>query len=134
MKGNERIPMHGGIFVDGVANIGASVIDFADSLEPVMMEPTLDPYTDLTTAGYYADRGPAIVIAIELTEDGPSARSIAAYSQSKDPDSPFFADQTRLYSEEGFKTVRFTEEDILNDPEYRELTLEAPREPVDGGS
>ena len=133
MKGDERIPMHGGIFVDGVANIGATVIDFADSLEPVEMEETLDPYTDLTTAGYYADRGPAIVMAIELTEDGPRARSIAAYSQSKDPDSPFFADQTRLYSEEGFKTVRFTEEDIRNDPEYRELTLEAPREPAEGG-
>ncbi|MEM8608783.1 MAG: penicillin acylase family protein [Myxococcota bacterium] len=131
MKGDERIPMHGGIFADGVANIGAQVIDFADSLEPVVTEQTLDPYTDLTTAGYYADRGPAIVMAIELTEDGPRARSIAAYSQSKNPSSPFFADQTRLYSEEGFKTVRFTQEDIESDPEFREITVEGPRELID---
>ena len=126
MKGDQRIPMHGGIFVDGVANIAAPVIDFADSLEPVETAPTLDPYTDLTEAGYYADRGPAIVMAIEFTDDGPRATSIAAYSQSKDPDSPFFADQTRLYSMKRFKPVRFTEEEILSDPELRIIEISAP--------
>lgn len=125
-KGDLRIPMHGGISLDGVANIAAPVIDFADSLEPVEMDETVDPYTQLTTAGYYADRGPAIVMAIELTDEGPRATSIAAYSQSKDPDSPHFADQTQLYSTEGFKPVRFTEEEIMSDPDLEVLVVRGP--------
>lgn len=115
-KGDLRIPMHGGISLDGVANIAAPVIDFADSLEPVEMAASVDPDTGLTAAGYYADRGPAIVMAIEFTDDGPRATSIAAYSQSKDPTSPHYADQTQLYSMERFKPVRFTNEEIMSDP------------------
>ncbi len=122
-KGDLRIPMHGGISLDGVANIAAPVIDFADSLEPLEMAESIDPGTGLTSAGYYADRGPAIVMAIELTSDGPRATSIAAYSQSKDPESPHFSDQTQLYSMKGFKSVRFTEEDIASDPELEVLVV-----------
>ena len=47
-KGDLRIPMHGGISLDGVANIGAPVIDFADSLEPVEMAEIVDPDTQLS--------------------------------------------------------------------------------------
>jgi len=122
-KGDLRIPMHGGISLDGVANIGAPVIDFADSLEPVDMAETVDASTGLTREGYYADRGPSIVIAIEFTDDGPRATSIAAYSQSKDPNSPHFADQTQLYSMEQFKPVRFTEEEIMGDPELEVVVI-----------
>jgi acyl-homoserine-lactone acylase len=122
-KGELRIPMHGGISLDGVANIAAPVIDFADSLEPLEMAEIIDPDTGLTTAGYYADRGPAIVMAIEFTDDGPRATSIAAYSQSKDPSSPHYADQTQLYSMKQFKTVRFTEEEILSDPELEVVVV-----------
>ncbi|MEM7435245.1 MAG: penicillin acylase family protein [Myxococcota bacterium] len=129
-KGDERIPMHGGIARDGVANIGASIINFADSLEPTNMAPIVDQNTTLTAEGYYADRGPAIVMAIEFTDDGPRATSIAAYSQSKDPDSPFFADQTRLYSTKQFKPVLFTEEAILADPELETIEISGPRTPA----
>jgi acyl-homoserine-lactone acylase len=122
-KGQLRIPMHGGISLEGVANIAAPVIDFADSLEPIEMAEIIDPDTGLTTAGYYADRGPAIVMAIEFTDDGPRATSIAAYSQSKDPSSPHFADQTELYSMKQFKTVRFTEEEIMSDPELEVVVV-----------
>jgi acyl-homoserine-lactone acylase len=122
-KGELRIPMHGGIGLDGVANIAAPVIDFADSLEPLEMAEIVDPDTGLTTAGYYADRGPAIVMAIEFTDDGPRATSIAAYSQSKDPSSPHYADQTQLYSMKQFKPVRFTEEEITSDPELEVVVV-----------
>jgi acyl-homoserine-lactone acylase len=122
-KGDLRIPMHGGISLDGVANIAAPVIDFADSLEPLEMAEAIDPYTGLTSAGYYADRGPAIVMAIEFTDDGPRAMSIAGYSQSKDPESPHYADQTLLYSMKQFKPVRFTEEEIMSDPELEVVVV-----------
>jgi len=49
------------------------------------------------------------------------------YSQSEDPDSPHFADQSRLYAQATLRSVRFTEEEILVDPELEvmELTLDA---------
>jgi acyl-homoserine-lactone acylase len=122
-KGDLRIPMHGGISLDGVANIAAPVIDFADSLEPIGMAEAIDPETGLTSAGYYADRGPAIVMAIEFTDDGPRAMSIAGYSQSKDPESPHYADQTLLYSMKQFKPVRFTEQEIMSDPELEVVVV-----------
>jgi len=56
-------------------------------------------------------------------DDGPRATSIAAYSQSKDPDSPHYADQTQLYSMEQFKLVRFTEEDITSDPQLEVVVI-----------
>jgi acyl-homoserine-lactone acylase len=115
--------MHGGISLDGVANIAAPVIDFADSLEPLEMAEAVDPYTGLTSAGYYADRGPAIVMAIEFTDEGPRAMSIAGYSQSKDPDSPHYADQTQLYSMKQFKPVRFTENEIMSDPDLEVVVV-----------
>ncbi|MEM9730254.1 MAG: penicillin acylase family protein [Myxococcota bacterium] len=126
-KGDERIPMHGGIARDGVANIGATIINFADSLEPTNMAPIVDGNTTLTAEGYYADRGPAIVMAIEFNDDGPRATSIAAYSQSKDPNSPHYADQTRLYSMKQFKPVLFRDDDIMADPELEVLEISAPR-------
>jgi acyl-homoserine-lactone acylase len=46
------------------------------------------------------------------------------YSQSEDPDSPHFADQTERYgSGEGLRPVLFTEEALLADPGLAELQL-----------
>ncbi len=45
-------------------------------------------------------------------DDCPDARTILTYSQSSNPESPYFADQTRLYSESGWKESRFCEEEI----------------------
>jgi acyl-homoserine-lactone acylase len=45
-------------------------------------------------------------------DDCPDVRTILTYSQSSNPDSPYFADQTRLYSESGWKEGRFCESEI----------------------
>ena len=49
---------------------------------------------------------------------------ILSYSQSEDPRSPHFADQTRLYSQSMWLDLPFHEADILADPELRTLRLQ----------
>ncbi|MFJ4720154.1 penicillin acylase family protein [Streptomyces luteogriseus] len=49
----------------------------------------------------------------------PVARTLLTYSQSSNPKSPHFADQTRLFSEEKWVTSRFCEKDILSSPKLK---------------
>ncbi|MFF6786608.1 penicillin acylase family protein [Streptomyces sp. NPDC012510] len=49
----------------------------------------------------------------------PVARTLLTYSQSSNPDSPHYADQTRLFSAERWVTSRFCEKDILSSPQLR---------------
>ena len=45
----------------------------------------------------------------------PSSRSILTYSQSTNPDSPYFADQTRMFSRKVWVNMPFCSRDILAD-------------------
>ncbi|MFD9722892.1 penicillin acylase family protein [Streptomyces sp. NPDC059072] len=49
----------------------------------------------------------------------PVARTLLTYSQSSNPDSPYHADQTRLFSAERWVTSRFCERDILTSPKLK---------------
>ncbi|MEU9300844.1 penicillin acylase family protein [Streptomyces sp. NPDC048269] len=49
----------------------------------------------------------------------PVARTLLTYSQSSNPDSPYYADQTRLFSQERWVTSRFCERDILTSPRLK---------------
>ncbi|MEV7526272.1 penicillin acylase family protein [Streptomyces sp. NPDC091371] len=49
----------------------------------------------------------------------PVARTLLTYSQSSNPNSPYYADQTRLFSESGWVTSRFCERDILTSPKLK---------------
>ncbi|MFE2329830.1 penicillin acylase family protein [Streptomyces sp. NPDC059385] len=49
----------------------------------------------------------------------PVARTLLTYSQSSNPDSPYYADQTRLFSAERWVTSRFCERDILTSPKLK---------------
>ncbi|MFE9631109.1 penicillin acylase family protein [Streptomyces sp. NPDC006463] len=49
----------------------------------------------------------------------PVARTLLTYSQSSNPDSPYYADQTRLFAQERWVTSRFCERDILTSPQLK---------------
>ncbi|MFJ6795248.1 penicillin acylase family protein [Streptomyces sp. NPDC091268] len=51
----------------------------------------------------------------------PVARTLLTYGQSSNPQSPYHADQTRLFSQERWVTARFCERDILASPRLRVL-------------
>jgi acyl-homoserine-lactone acylase len=48
-------------------------------------------------------------MAVEFTAKGPVSEGILTYSESTNPTSPHYGDQTRLYSAKGWDDLRFTE-------------------------
>ncbi|MFI0541520.1 penicillin acylase family protein [Streptomyces sp. WSLK1-3] len=102
VRNGKRIAVPGGTESLGVWN----------KVEPVW-DPAGGGYTEVTTGSSYIQA---------VGWDGgrcPVARTLLAYSQSSNPNSPHFSDQTRLFSEERWVTSRFCEKDILTSPALR---------------
>ncbi|WAL99599.1 penicillin acylase family protein [Streptomyces sp. Je 1-369] len=57
----------------------------------------------------------------------PDARTLLSYSQSSNPNSPHYSDQTTLYGKERWVTSRFCEKDILRDPELKVVRVRERR-------
>ncbi|NEA00530.1 acylase, partial [Streptomyces sp. SID10116] len=57
----------------------------------------------------------------------PEARTLLSYSQSSNPNSPHYSDQTKLYGKERWVTSRFCERDILRDPELEVVRVRERR-------
>ena len=68
--------------------------------------------------------GTSFVMAVSFTDAGPVGRSVLAYSQSSNPASPYFADQTWMFSRKEWVDMRFTEADIASDPELSVTVLQ----------
>jgi acyl-homoserine-lactone acylase len=67
--------------------------------------------------------GSSFIQVVSFDGDGcPDARTILTYSQSTNPSSPHYADQTRLYAEGGWVTDRFCKADVRANT-LRELRL-----------
>jgi acyl-homoserine-lactone acylase len=58
-----------------------------------------------------ADRGDGWIFAVEFGEV-PRAYSVLAYGQSNQEDSPYFADQAKMFAQGRMKAVAFTQEDV----------------------
>ncbi|WMX44069.1 penicillin acylase family protein [Streptomyces roseicoloratus] len=103
-RNGEQIPVHGMISELGVLN--------------VITPGQVDGRPDVVF-------GTSFVQLVRFTADGPpEARSVLAYSQSANPNSPHHADQTRLFSAGGWVTERFTEEQIAASPVLRTVVLD----------
>jgi acyl-homoserine-lactone acylase len=129
VKGEERIPTLGGPYQDGVMAIASYEAGNTTLLPKVERPEVVNPDTDLTTEGYVVNAGNSWIMVMEFTDDGPRARAVMTYSQSEDPASPHFADQSRLYAQPSLRPVRFTEEEILDDPSLEVLELSLDRTP-----
>jgi acyl-homoserine-lactone acylase len=106
-RNDERIEIHGGPGGEGIFNVITA------------------PWQG--DAGYpEVTHGASFVMAAEMTPDGPRSRAILTYSQSTDPTSPHYADQTRLYEAKGWTDMLFDEADILADPELTIRTISVP--------
>ncbi|EGX55364.1 amidase [Streptomyces zinciresistens K42] len=102
VRDGRRIPVSGGTEGLGVWN----------KVEPVW-DPARGGYTDVTT-------GSSHIQAVGWDGSGcPVARTLLAYSQSSNPNSPSYSDQTRLFSQERWVTARFCEKDVLASPALR---------------
>ena len=64
--------------------------------------------------------GSSFIQAVRFTGNGcPQSQSILTYSQSVSSESPYFADQTRMFSRKRWNPMRFCERQLLRDPHLR---------------
>lgn len=107
VRNGRRIPIHGGDWYDGVLNLN-------------LVRP-------LTPQGYVPYDGASYIQIVEFGEAGPVARGVLAYSQSVDPQSAHYADQTELYSRKQLYRLPFTEQEIRSDSVVRRERLNVAR-------
>jgi hypothetical protein len=108
-RGSEQIPIHGGPGTLGVfnaINVGWSPPDGY----PNVPHGSSFVYTAQFTGG---QNGQCPV----------NTRSILTYSQSTNPDSPYFADQTRMFSNKQWVTEAYCENEIAADPNLQVTTI-----------
>ncbi|MFF4255091.1 penicillin acylase family protein [Streptomyces sp. NPDC001663] len=102
VRNGERMPVPGGTEELGVWN-------------------KIEPIWDAAQGGYTeVSFGSSHIQAVGW--DGshcPVARTLLTYSQSENPNSPHYSDQTPLFSGEKWVTARFCEKDILSSPALR---------------
>ncbi|QSQ26273.1 acylase [Pyxidicoccus parkwayensis] len=103
-RNEARIPYHGCYDAEGCFNQMGGLL--------------LPDYT------YRPSLGTSFVMAVSFTDAGPVGRSLLAYSQSSNPASPYFADQTWMFSRKQWVDMRFTEADIASDPELSVTMLQ----------
>lgn len=121
-KGELIIPIHGGNNLEGAFNIVGYNGESGTLLQSTSQPKTLSA-ADLTDDGYIINNGSSFVMVLEFTGDGPRARALLTYSESSDPDSPHFADQTQRFSEKQWRPVVFTEDEIAADPELQTVEI-----------
>jgi acyl-homoserine-lactone acylase len=93
MRGDQRIPIHGG-------PAGTGVFNMINPVDPV-------PGRGWTSIVH----GSSWIYTVEFTDDGPVSEGVLSYSQSTDPTSAHFADQTELYSAKGWEPLYFDLQD-----------------------
>jgi acyl-homoserine-lactone acylase len=107
VRNGTRIPIHGGNGSQGVLN---------------MMQAIWDP----TAGDVEVVHGSSHVQVVSFTGGRcPDAVTLLTYSQSANPRSPHFVDQTALFSKSGWVRSRFCEKDILASPDLKVVRLRA---------
>ena len=107
-RGSERIPIHGCSEGEGCFNIISTERD---------AQGRYDPFT-----------GASFVMTAAFDNSGKvRGEALLSYSQSENPKSPHYANQTRLFSQKQWLPMRFTESQIRSDPEYKRTVVTGRR-------
>jgi acyl-homoserine-lactone acylase len=101
-RGDDRIPIHGGPGTAGVLNV--------QQVRPI-------------AGGFEPFHGSSYIQVVGFDEKGPVADAILSYSQSTDPASPHYGDQTRAYSAKRWHRLPFTPAEIAADAIGKPLTI-----------
>ncbi len=102
-RGEERIPIHG----------GPGEVESTSTFEIGEFNVILDFFSD-GDDGADIDYGSSYVQAVQFVDGAcpVEPRTILTYSQSANPESPFFADQTRMFSKKQWVDVPFCPDDV----------------------
>lgn len=130
IKNGERISVDGGYSYEGMMNMmetkipSRSTSDFANlevgnaipgTTLTTMTESAGQTSAQVETAAYRINYGSSFVLSLEMTQEGPQAEAFLSFSQSHDPESDNYADQTQLFSDQTWRPVVFKEADIQAD-------------------
>lgn len=124
LKDGEQFGVPGGGYTDGTI----AVVAWSGGNDTLIRSPSrpseVNSKTDLANGGYAINYGNSWVMALAYTPQGPEARAILTYSQSADPASPHYTDQSqRLADGQGMRPILFEQDDILADPDLVEESL-----------
>ena len=122
-KNGGRLPVHGGDGpYDGITNV-VSYSAGRTTLEPSATPTRIAGSRFLSKDGYLINYGTSFIMALEFTAQGPRAQAFLTYSQSGDPASPLFYDQTQLFAAKKWRHILFTEAEIKSDPSLKTLKI-----------
>jgi acyl-homoserine-lactone acylase len=116
-RNGERIPIHGGSGVSGVYNAMQAYPPPGGASWQVWPNKGYAPIA----------AGSSYIQAVTFRPNGPDVRAIVTYSVSTDPESPHYADMTKLFSSYGWIDLPFKEGDIRRDPNLEVLKLHEKR-------
>jgi acyl-homoserine-lactone acylase len=100
VRGERRVPIHGGSGMQGILN---------------MQEAPWEP-----GVGYVPVHGSSYMQIVTFDGNGPVADAVLSYSQSTDPASPHWLDQTELYSSKQWNRLPFSAKAIAQQQESAE--------------
>jgi len=95
-RNGERIPIHGGTNASGLFNIITAAFSAAAG-----------GYPDVTGSSS------SWIQATQFTNNGPVIRAVLTYSESVNPNSPHYADQTKLFSQKKWINFPFNQQDVV---------------------
>jgi acyl-homoserine-lactone acylase len=125
LRDGERIPLHGGDFVDGTTNVvdafpGWSILDPA--LDELDREPLVEGsgsnlvrVTASDETGYMVDDGTSFLLALNFTDDGPEARAFLTYGETEDRSSDLYTEATQAFSDKEWRDIAFTADQVDDD-------------------
>jgi len=133
LKNGVKIPIHGGNEKEGLLNITGFINNSNTALQSTIpnTKNILSPSTGLTKDGYLVNAGTSFLMAVELTDDGPQCQAILTHSQSDDQKSPFFADQTKLFSEKKWHQCLYDQKAIAADPKLKTYSVHSKAGDID---
>ena len=114
-RSNEVFPVHGGNRHEGIANLQVTTSRGDNPTETPIFTGSNNYVGDsesLSNSGYNVVHGSSFIMTLSYTDEGPEAEAILSYSQSGDPESPYFSDQTALYRDKTWRKILFKPEAI----------------------
>jgi len=112
-RGGEKIAVHGGGGEEGIANIIGQ--RNYDTLAAQTRGNKIKGSRYLTDKGYAITYGTSFLLSLSYTDDGPVAEAFLTYSESGDPSSEHYTDQTKLFSQKQWRPILYKMDDIKKD-------------------
>lgn len=118
MRGDTRVPIHGGTGIDGTTNIvmyntPGSILDPAllnERRERLVAGSALSRLDD--QSGYPVNYGTSFLLALAYTDSGPKAKAFLTYSDTQDRSAKDYLDATERFSRKEWRDVAFDEKDV----------------------